>query len=59
MAMRFTGKLMLFKSLNFKSEETYHDFRRVPPDMTFAQGIEMIKKENAAVAESKAAGQMR
>ena len=59
MAMRFTGRLMLFKSLNFKSEETYHDFRRVPADMTFAQGIEMLKKENAAVAENRAAGNTR
>ena len=56
MAMRFTGKLMLFKSLNFKSRETYHDFRPVAPDMSFAQGIELLKKENAAVAENRPAG---
>jgi hypothetical protein len=55
MAMRFTGKLMLFKSLNFKSRETYHDFRPVPPDMSFAQGIEVLKKENAAVAQNRPA----
>jgi hypothetical protein len=52
MSLRFTGKLLFFKSLNYKSEESFRDFRPVPPDLTFAQGIEMLKKENSALAEN-------
>lgn len=52
MSLRFTGKLLFFKSLNYKSEESFRDFRPVPSDLTFAQGIEMLKKENSAVAEN-------
>jgi len=52
MGLRFTGKLLLFKSLNIKSEEWFRDFRPIPVDVTFAQGIEMLKKENASVAAS-------
>ena len=52
MSLRFTGKLLFFKSLNYKSEESFRDFRPVSPDLTFAQGIEMLKKENSALAEN-------
>lgn len=52
MSLRFTGKLLLFKSLNYKSEESFRDFRPVPSDLTFAQGIELLKKENSAVAQN-------
>jgi hypothetical protein len=52
MSMRFTGRLLFFKSLNFKSEESYRDFRPVPVNLTFAKGIEILKKENGAIAES-------
>ena len=52
MSLRFTGKLLVFKSLNYKSEESLHDCRPVSPDLTFAQGIEMLKKENSALAEN-------
>ena len=51
-SMRFTGKLLFFKNLNFKSEESYRDFHPVPSNLTFAQGIEMLKKENASLAEN-------
>jgi hypothetical protein len=54
MGLRFTGKLLFFKSLNIKSEERFRDFRPIPVDVTFAQGIEMLKKENASVAANVA-----
>ena len=50
MDLAFTGKLLLFKSLNFKSTEVYSDFHPVPPDLTFAQGVELLKKQEATVA---------
>ena len=52
MSLSFTGKILLFKSLNIKSDEVYSDFRPVPADLTFAQGVEMLKKQEAVLAES-------
>jgi hypothetical protein len=52
MELGFTGKVLLFKSLNIKSTEIYSDFRPVPSDLTFAQGVELLKKEVAMVAEN-------
>ncbi|HEY1271833.1 MAG TPA: hypothetical protein VGF08_07600 [Terriglobales bacterium] len=48
MNLSFTGKILLFKSLNIKSNEVYSKFQRVPADLTFAQGVEMLKKEVAS-----------
>jgi len=52
MYLAFTGKLLLFKSLNFKSTEVYSDFHPVPADLSFAQGVELLKKQQSAVAEN-------
>jgi hypothetical protein len=45
MELAFTGKILLFKSINIKSAEVYSDFRPVPVDLTFAQGVQLLKKE--------------
>lgn len=47
MRLDFTGKIMMVKHLVIKSDETFSDFRRVPDDLTFARGIEMLKSELA------------
>jgi len=52
MDLAFTGKMLLFKSLNIKSTEIYSDFHPVPADLTFAQGIDLLKKQQAAVAQN-------
>src|SRR5262249_26936769 len=44
MSLKFTGKILLFKNLNIDSNEVFSDFRRVPPDLTFAQAVEMLRK---------------
>ncbi|HEY7095130.1 MAG TPA: hypothetical protein VH437_00270 [Terriglobales bacterium] len=56
MDLDFTGKILLFKSLKIKSKETYSDFLPVPPDLTFAQGIDLLKKQmlNPTSAETQA-----
>ena len=48
MDLAFTGKILLFKSINIKSTEIYSDFHPVPADLTFAQGIQLLKKQQAA-----------
>jgi hypothetical protein len=52
MSLSFAGKILLFKSIAIKSEEVFSDFRRVPAGTTFAQGVEMLKAEQARLAES-------
>jgi hypothetical protein len=47
MSLDFTGKILLFKSIAIKSTETFTDFRRVPSDLTFAQGVSLLQKESA------------
>jgi hypothetical protein len=47
MKLNFSGKIMMVKSLSIMSEETLRDFRRVPDDLTFAKGIELLKTEQA------------
>jgi hypothetical protein len=51
MSLRFAGRILLFKSISIKSDEVFSDFRRVPADTTFAQGVEMLKAEEAKLAE--------
>jgi hypothetical protein len=53
MDLDFTGKELLFKSFSVKSDETFSDFRPVPADLTFAQGVELLKKQEAELDQSK------
>jgi hypothetical protein len=53
MDLAFTGKVLLFKSLNIKSTEIYSDFHPVPADLTFAQGVQLLRKQVATVAENQ------
>ncbi len=56
MDLAFTGKILLFKSINIKSTEIYSDFHPVPADLTFAQGIQLLKHQQAAIAENQPPG---
>jgi len=59
MFLSFTGKILLFKNLAIKSDEVLSDFRRVPASTTFAQGVEMLKAEEAKLAQNRASGTMK
>jgi hypothetical protein len=48
MTLRFTGKILLFKSLSIISTELFSGFKRVSSDLTFAQGLELLKTEAAS-----------
>jgi hypothetical protein len=56
MSLSFTGKILIFKSISIKSDEVFSDFRRVPADTTFAQGVDMLKAEEAKLAEDHKPG---
>lgn len=53
MGLVFTGKVLLFKSINIKSTEIFSDFHPVPPNLTFAQGIQLLKQQQAAMAQNQ------
>jgi len=51
-SLTVTGKLLLFKGLNMASDEVLSDFRTVPENLTFAQGVEMLKTEQERLARN-------
>jgi hypothetical protein len=50
MDLAFTGKILIFKSLNIKSTEIYSDFHPVPSGLTFAQGAQLLRQRLATLA---------
>ncbi|MGA9529828.1 MAG: hypothetical protein WBS24_17075 [Terriglobales bacterium] len=52
MSLRFTGKILLVKGLSIDSTEVYSDFHRVSPNLTFAQALELLKKQETKLAET-------
>jgi hypothetical protein len=44
MRLEFTGRILIFKSLVIRTDEAYSDFRSVPNDLTFAEGVALLKK---------------
>jgi hypothetical protein len=55
MGLDFTGKVLLFKSLVVKSTKTYSDFHPAPPNLSFAEGVDMLKKQQGVVASTQQA----
>jgi hypothetical protein len=53
MSLAFTGKILIFKHLDIRSNEVFSDFHEVPKDLTFAQGVELLKKREATLAENR------
>jgi hypothetical protein len=49
-SLEFTGKILIVKNLNVKTTEIFSEFKPVPPDLTFAQGLELLKKEDPRAA---------
>jgi hypothetical protein len=55
MGLSITGKVLLFKSISYKSDEVLSDFRPVPADITFAKGVELLEEEEAKLSQTNAA----
>ncbi len=53
MDLAFTGKVLMFKTLNIRDKEVYSDFRPAPQGLTFAQGVDLLKKQQALLAQNK------
>ena len=54
MVLAFTGKILMLKNLNIKSTAIYSDFQSVPANLSFAQGVDLLKKQLAMVGENQA-----
>jgi len=52
MDLSFTGKILIFKKLFINSSECFTDFHPAPSNLTFAQGVELLKKHQAELAEN-------
>jgi len=59
MKLSITGKILLFKSLSMISDETFTDFQRVPDDLTFSRGVELLKAQEEKFAKSSPERQPR
>jgi hypothetical protein len=53
MDLDLTGKILFFKKLIVKSKQTYSDFHEAPPNLTFAQGVEFLRKQAQELAENR------
>jgi hypothetical protein len=52
MSLTFTGKILFFKRIDIKSTEVLSEFRPVPHGLSFAQGVDLLKKQEATVANN-------
>jgi len=48
MELSFTGKILFFKKLNIRSSDFFFDFHVVPPNLSFADGVELLRKQVAS-----------
>ena len=53
MVLNLTGKILLLKSLNIKTDEVFSDFWRVPESMTIAQGVELLESQEVNSAQTQ------
>lgn len=53
MDLDLTGKILFFKKLVIKSTQTFSDFHEAPPNLTFAQGVELLEKQAQELAENR------
>lgn len=50
MALKMTGKILMFKSISINSDEVLSDFQRVPENLPFVKGVELLKAEREKLA---------
>ena len=58
MGLDMTGRILLFKTLAFKSTKTYSDFHTAPPNLSFAEGVDILKKHEAVQARNQPEAQV-
>src|SRR5215467_3211428 len=53
-SLKMTGKILMFKGLSIVSDETFSNFQRVPANLTFAKGVDLLKSEEQKIAHNHA-----
>lgn len=48
--LNITGKILFFRGISIISDEVFSDFQRVPDDLTFGKGMELLKTEQEKLA---------
>jgi hypothetical protein len=48
--LSFTGKALFFKTINIKEKEVFSCFQPAPRNLSFAEGVELLKKQEAQMA---------
>lgn len=51
MTLRLTGKILLLKSLNIISDETFEGFQRLPDNLPFAKAVELLQAQQTKLAQ--------
>lgn len=57
MKLDITGKILMFKGLKMVSDEVLSDFRIAGKNLTFAQGVELLRTEQEKLAHNSRTGQ--
>jgi len=57
MQLSFNGKALFFKTITIQETEDTSSFHQVPNNLTYAQGVELLKKGDQVVAENGGGGQ--
>ncbi len=57
MNIQFTGKALLFKTINLRQIDYTSDYTRVPDNLTLAQGVDMLKKHVESVVAQNGSSQ--
>lgn len=50
MALKMSGKILMFKSISINSDEVLSDFQPVPENLPFSKGVELLKAEREKLA---------
>ena len=51
-SLNMSGKILMVKGINLVSDEVSSDFRQMPGQLTFDQGVELLKSEEVNLAHS-------
>ncbi len=51
MVLNFTGKALMFKTIKIRQDETTDDYRTIP-DMSIAQALDLLKKQEIEIAQA-------
>ena len=51
MTLKLTGKILMLKSLNIISDETFEGFQRLPDNLPFAKAVELLQTQQMKLAQ--------